>query len=168
MPRGHEGYRFEELSPAMPAGDRRARYAAAAESDVSRKTPNTMPAFRHGPEDDRPVSFIGDLFTIKARASDTNGAYSVTDMLVSPLAEGPPVHHHEDCEEAFYVVSGKLSFEIDGVEIGAPAGTFVVVPRGAEHTYTNPWNKPSRVVVLISPPGFERHFEEMGEFVEEN
>jgi mannose-6-phosphate isomerase-like protein (cupin superfamily) len=132
---------------------------------MKRQPMKNRAVYRHGPEDDQPIAFIGDLFTIKARSSDTNGAYSVTDMRVSPRANGPPLHHHEDCEESFYVVSGKLLFQIDGVEIPAPAGTFVVVPRGAEHSYTNPWNKPSRVVVLISPPGFERQFVEMGEYV---
>lgn len=120
--------------------------------------------YRHGPEDDRPISFIGDRFAIKARANDTNGAYSLTEMIVSPKAKGPPPHHHEDCEEAFYIVSGQLDFELDGKAVSAPAGTFVVVPRGSEHIYSNPLDAPSMVLVMISPPGFEAEFERMGKF----
>ena len=87
-------------------------------------------------------------------------------MIVSPKAKGPPPHHHEDCEEAFYIVSGQLDFEVDGKPLSAPAGTFVVVPRGAQHIYNNPLAEPSKVLVMISPPGFEKEFERMGEFVE--
>ena len=122
--------------------------------------------YRHGREDERPVKFIGDLFTIKARSSHTGGAYSLTETSVSPRAAGPPVHHHTDCEEAFYIVSGELEFRVDDVETRAPSGTFLVVPRGAQHTYCNPNDEPARVLVLISPPGFEQNFIEMGETAE--
>ena len=121
------------------------------------------PVYRHGREDEQPLSFIGDVFTVKARSADTGGAYSLTDMTVSPHAAGPPAHHHPDCEEAFYVVSGELAFRIDDAETSAPAGTFLVVPRGAQHCYTNPNDQPAQVLVLISPPGFEQHFLDMGE-----
>lgn len=131
------------------------------ESDETR----TRPLYRHGPEDDRPISFIGDTFTIKAKTDATNGAYSFTEMIVSSKAKGPPPHHHEDCEEAFCVVSGQLDFEVDGEPVCAPAGTFVVVPRRSRHTYNNPLDEPSKVLVMISPPGFESEFERMGEFV---
>lgn len=124
------------------------------------------PIYRHGPEDDRPIRFIGDVFKIKATTSATNGAYSLTEMIVSPRAEGPPPHQHENCEEAFYIVSGQLDFEVDGEKMDAPAGTFIVVPRGTQHVYQNPLDEPSRVLVMISPPGFEKEFERMGEFEE--
>jgi len=119
--------------------------------------------YRHGPEENEPLGFIGDLFTIKARSTHTGGAYSLTEMTVSPHGAGPPAHHHTDCEEAFYVISGELRFEVDGSTIHAPSGTFVVVPRGAQHAYTNPAEQPAQVLVLISPPGFEQHFIDMGE-----
>ena len=122
--------------------------------------------YRHGPEDDRPISFIGDLFTIKGKADASKGAYSLTEMIVSPNAEGPPTHHHQECEEAFYIASGQLDFEVDGESVSAPAGTFIVVQRGSRHTYKNPLDVPSKVLVIISPPGFENEFERMGEFVE--
>jgi mannose-6-phosphate isomerase-like protein (cupin superfamily) len=102
------------------------------------KSDKAGPIYRHGPESNRHIGFIGDLFTIKAREADTNGAYSLTEMLVSANAPGPPPHHHPDCEEAFYVIPGELAFEINGRPISAPAGTFVVVLRGAEHVYNNP------------------------------
>lgn len=119
--------------------------------------------YRHGPEENEPHGFVGDLFTIKARSAHTSGAYSLTEMTVSPRAAGPPAHHHADCEEAFYVISGELEFEVDGAKVPAPSGTFVVVPRGAQHTYTNPAEQPAQVLVLISPPGFEQHFIDMSD-----
>lgn len=127
---------------------------------------DTVRVYRHGPEDNEPIRFIGDLFAIKATSTHTGGAYSLTEMTLSPHAPGPPTHHHADCEEAFYVMSGELSFEVDEVVVPAQSGTFIVVPRGAQHTYWNPSDEPARVLVLISPPGFERYFAEMGEATE--
>ncbi|MFK7896134.1 MAG: cupin domain-containing protein [Myxococcota bacterium] len=126
-----------------------------------------QPVYHHSAEDDRPIRFIGDLFTIKADTNATRGAYSLTETLVSPKAEGPPPHHHDSCEEAFYIASGQLDFVVDGESLSAKAGSFVVVPRGAAHVYSNPLPEPARVLVMISPPGFEKEFERMGEFADE-
>ena len=122
--------------------------------------------YRHGPEDDRPFRVVGDLMTIKARQPDTGGAFSVIEMTVAPGSEGPHEHHHPDFEESFYVIEGDLRFTVDGRSVPAPRGTFLVVPRGATHGYANPGDSPVRVLVLISPPGFEQHFIDMGEPVD--
>ena len=114
----------------------------------------TSRVYRHGPEDNRPIRFIGDLFTIKATSTHTGGAYSLTEMTVSPHAAGPTRHHHPDCEEAFYVMTGELGFEVDEVVIPARSGTFVVVPRGARHTYTNPGDEAARAWQRLSRAGF--------------
>jgi mannose-6-phosphate isomerase-like protein (cupin superfamily) len=133
---------------------------------MSQNSEPTQDVFCHSPGEDEPIRFIGDVFTIKAQSSATGGAYSVTEMTVSPEAEGPPLHHHTDCEEAFYIIDGELEFEVDGTKYPAPSDSFLVVPRGAKHGYINPTREPARVLVLISPPGFEEHFREMGERIE--
>ena len=127
----------------------------------------TRNLYRHGPEDDRPLRVIGELMTIKAREADTGGAFSLVEMTVAPGSQGPHEHHHPDCEESFYVIDGDLRFTVDGQSVPAPSGTFLVIPRGATHGYANPGNTPVRVLVLISPPGFEQLFIDMGEPVDE-
>ena len=119
--------------------------------------------FVHGPEEGQPVWLGGDLFVVKATGADTGGAYSVTEMTVAPKATGPHPHQHSDAEEAFFVMEGEIYLHLGDTTIAAPKGTFAVVNRGTTHTYSNPSDKPARVLVLLSPPGFEQNFAQMGE-----
>ena len=47
--------------------------------------------------------------------------------------------------------------------ITAPAGSFVVVPRGVVHQPSNPGTRPTRVLLMFSPAGMEHFFEEAAE-----
>jgi len=46
-----------------------------------------------------------------------------------------PIHTRN--EQAYYVVEGEMTVEIDGVEHQAAAGSFVFIPRGARHDHRN-------------------------------
>ena len=53
---------------------------------------------------------------------------------------GPELHIHKRHTDAFYVLSGEVSFELgpDGAhEIRGQAGTFVAAPAGVAHTFAN-------------------------------
>lgn len=73
----------------------------------------------------------------------------------------PHVHHRAD--EAFYVVSGELTLILEHREVRAPAGSFVLVPRGTRHTFRNTTDDPVKAVFIVSPPGFEGFFKELAE-----
>lgn len=94
------------------------------------------------------------------RGGDTNGAYAILGF--TSVAGGPPVrpHVHRNEEEAFYVADGEMTITLAGETHAAPAGTFVLVPRGTVHSYAHRGDGPARVLLIVSPPGFERHFEE--------
>ena len=47
--------------------------------------------------------------------------------------------------------------------ITAPAGSFVVVPRGVVHQPSNPGTEPTRVLLIFSPAGMDHFFEEAAE-----
>ena len=42
-------------------------------------------------------------------------------------------HHHETEDEFFYVVSGKLSMDVEGRTIELEPGNGIVIPKGARH-----------------------------------
>jgi quercetin dioxygenase-like cupin family protein len=46
-----------------------------------------------------------------------------------------PLHVHHGGEEAFICLEGRLEVEVDGVRHGVDPGAFIVVPRGAVHTF---------------------------------
>jgi quercetin dioxygenase-like cupin family protein len=117
-----------------------------------------------GPADGKDLTNpIGGAMMVKVRDSDTAGAYSVHDNTIPPGAPGPRPHLHRDHEEAFYVLEGELSVRVGRRKIVAPAGSFVVVPRGVVHRPSNPGPEPTRVLLVFSPGGMDRFFEEAAE-----
>ena len=49
-------------------------------------------------------------------------------------AEHPP---HPHIEQAYYILSGTMAVSVSGKEYVAQAGSFVYIPRGAEHSHRN-------------------------------
>jgi hypothetical protein len=41
------------------------------------------------------------------------------------------------------------------------AGSFVLIPRGTVHTFGNAGSTPAKLLVILSPPGFEQYFIEI-------
>jgi len=103
---------------------------------------------------------IGGQMIIKVRDEDIAGAYSIHDNTIPPGSPGPRPHIHRNHEEAFYVLEGKLTLRVGSRKITAPAGSFVVVPRGVVHQPSNPGTQPTRVLLIFSPSGMDRFFDE--------
>jgi quercetin dioxygenase-like cupin family protein len=101
--------------------------------------------------------WYGDsLFEFLVPADATGGALSV---FRATLAEGfgPPRHVHTREDEAFLVLEGEVTFELDGRRQHAGPGTSVWMPRGIPHTF----RVQSEVAVLIgvmTPGAFEQLF----------
>ncbi len=109
-----------------------------------------------------PVPFLP--LTVRARAAETGGRVEVYELGVPDerlgIGSGPPPHVHREHEEAFYVLEGEFTFELDGVTRSAPQGTLVVVPRGTTHDFTG--TPGSRLLVFAIPGGLAGFFEELG------
>ena len=117
-----------------------------------------------GPADGKDlINPIGGAIVVKVRDEYTAGAYSVHDNTIPPDAPGPRPHLHREHEEAFYVLAGELHVRVGPRGIVAPAGSFVVVPRGVAHRPSNPGTEPARVLLIFSPGGMDRFFEEAAE-----
>lgn len=101
---------------------------------------------------------LGNEFTLKATGEHTRGAYALLEQVCAGAP--PPRHVHEDEEEAFYVLEGSLDIHIGDEVIAAEAGSFCLVPRGTVHTFRSTGPRPARMLVVLSPPGFERFFVE--------
>jgi quercetin dioxygenase-like cupin family protein len=106
---------------------------------------------------------IGGRMGLKIRDEDTSGAYSIHDNTIPPGSPGPRPHIHRHHEEAFYVLEGELTVRMGPRTITAPAGSFVLVPRGVVHQPSNPGTQPTRVLLIFSPAGMDRFFEEAAE-----
>ena len=68
-------------------------------------------------------------------------------------------HVHGSIEEIFYVVEGELDLRVGNQVQRAGPGTFMFVPRGAPHAFSNPGTTPAKALLIVSPPGQEHYFE---------
>ena len=105
------------------------------------------------------LTALGSTYTAKVEAEATRGAYTLVEEEF--WGEATPLHSHTDCEEAFYVLSGRAAVWLDDAEVEAVPGTFLLVPRGTAHALRRLSDEPVRMVTLLSPPGLERFFAEV-------
>ncbi|MEU6058616.1 cupin domain-containing protein [Streptomyces sp. NPDC047097] len=93
----------------------------------------------------------GMPMTVKLGGAQTAGAYSLIEYTHAPGTAGPPPHVHHHHEEAFHVVSGELSLEVDGRTVVLGPGDYALVPRGAVHRPYNAGAVPVDFFFLTSP-----------------
>ena len=102
----------------------------------------------------------GSLYQMKARAEDTRGAIGLVEGSFYK-GFGPPLHIHGREDEAFYVLEGQIRFRLRDDEFVAGPGEWVWGPRGVPHTFKVETDG-ARALILVTPGGFERMFEEGG------
>ena len=110
------------------------------------------------------VSFSGNR--VRSIHGQPGDAYSAVEWESEPGIPGTPLHIHRVTDEAFYVLEGAFGFQAGERIFEGAAGTFVFVPRGLDHAYWNAGKTPAKILITISPPGFERYFGELAEGLE--
>lgn len=114
-----------------------------------------------GPADGQHIlNPIGGAMVVKLHDAATHGGFSVHDNILPPNSPGPRPHRHLHHDEIFYVVSGTLAVWIEGTSWIAPAGSFLVIPRGLAHRPSNPAAEPVHVLLFFSPGGMDTFFTE--------
>jgi quercetin dioxygenase-like cupin family protein len=103
----------------------------------------------------------GDALRILTRGSDTGGALACLELLIPP-GGGPPPHTHAREDEAFYVATGQVAFDVGTQRFAAGPGAYLFAPRGVRHSYRNAGSEPARLLVAITPAGLEAFFQQVG------
>ena len=112
-------------------------------------------------------SFAADgehVFRFLALGTQTGGSYSAMEI-VSPERSGPGPHTHDESEEYFLLLDGRVVFIVDGEQYDVEPGDFVHVPRGVVHEF-KVLTPSSRMVAMYSPGGPEEVFMEYGTLIE--
>jgi mannose-6-phosphate isomerase-like protein (cupin superfamily) len=65
-------------------------------------------------------------------------------------------HIHADEDDAFYILDGEMTFTLEGEQVAAVPGTFVLVPPSVEHGFRNDGDVPVRMLNIHAPAGFDR------------
>lgn len=91
---------------------------------------------------------------------ETGGAFALTEFRGT---EGPWTvpHIHQRMEESFFVLEGGFVFTVDGHDIEARPGSFLMVPRGTPHVLRATAGG-GALLCMFTPGGLERMFLELG------
>ena len=92
-------------------------------------------------------------------SEETHGAWSLVELKEMP-GYRTNLHRHNHTDEAFYVLEGVLTVNIGGSLSEYPAGSYVLIPRGTPHAQGNGGKVPSRILLTMTPGGFERSFKD--------
>lgn len=94
---------------------------------------------------------------IRVAAADTGGAFGMFEAPVPPGA-GPMLHVHEREDEFFRVLSGRFGFWCAEDYVELEADGCIVLPRGVAHRFQNVGETEGRIMVVVTPGGFEGFF----------
>jgi quercetin dioxygenase-like cupin family protein len=106
------------------------------------------------------LDVFGTEIVVKVDGSKTGEAMTVVESTVAP-GSGPPRHIHSREDEMFYVVSGRFKLAHKEHEMEVGPGEVIFLPRHEAHTYKNISNEPAKLLVTITPAGFEGFFREV-------
>jgi quercetin dioxygenase-like cupin family protein len=99
--------------------------------------------------------FLNTLTINKIGSDDTEGRLSVVDHRVPP-GFAPPPHIHLASDEALLIVDGELEGFCGDQKWQAGPGSLVFMPRGIPHGFTLSEASPGRIIIVVSPGGFDQ------------
>jgi pimeloyl-ACP methyl ester carboxylesterase/mannose-6-phosphate isomerase-like protein (cupin superfamily) len=95
----------------------------------------------------------------------TGHRLGIGEITVAAQTDGPPQHRHARHDEGFYVVSGTARFTVGEKSYDAPAGTLIMVPPGAPHTFANPGDQPLILLNTFTPDLYVQYFRELHDLI---
>jgi quercetin dioxygenase-like cupin family protein len=89
----------------------------------------------------------------------TSNGVSATVVQHVPPAGGPPPHSHKNEEETFTVLDGDFEVLSEGKWSRLATGEVAYSQRGSIHTFRNVGTTLGRIMIFITPGGFEKYLE---------
>jgi quercetin dioxygenase-like cupin family protein len=103
----------------------------------------------------------GRDLVFKLTGDDSRGALDYFIVQVAPHG-GPPLHVHHHQEEAIHVLSGRFKIRIGGELHTLDSGGFAYLPAGLPHAFLNLTGEPADLIVVYTPGGGQKFYEELG------
>lgn len=114
-----------------------------------------------GPEDGERIVLGSTRMRVLEDGSHTGHRLGVTESVLAPHTPGPPQHRHAEHDEGFYIISGTVRFTVGDKNHDATAGTFVMVPPGAPHTFANVTDRPAVMLTVLTPDLYVQYFRDL-------
>jgi quercetin dioxygenase-like cupin family protein len=118
-----------------------------------------------GPADGEMIQLGPVQMRILEDGRTTGHRLGAGEITIPPRAGGPPQHRHAQHDEGFYVVSGIARFTVAETTYDAPAGTFVMIPPGAPHTFANPGDQEVVLLNTFTPDQYVQYFRDLRDMI---
>jgi quercetin dioxygenase-like cupin family protein len=97
----------------------------------------------------------------KVTGEETGGAFDYFVVEVAPHG-GPPLHVHHSQEETIHVLKGEFKVRIGEEVFRLKEGGFAYLPSGLPHAFLNLTDQAGEVIVVYTPGGGHKFYEELG------
>ena len=105
---------------------------------------------------------LGSVGTVhKVPGFTTDGRLAVVEHTLRPRYLAAPMHRHSREDELSIVLAGQLGVKLGDEVVVAPAGSYVLKPRGQWHAYWNAGHTELKFIELLVPAGVEGYFERL-------
>jgi mannose-6-phosphate isomerase-like protein (cupin superfamily) len=118
-----------------------------------------------GPQGGEAIQLGPIRMRILEDGATTSHRLGIGEITLAPHTEGPPQHRHARHDEGFYVVSGMARFTVGETDYDAPAGTLVMIPPGAPHTFANPTDDTTVVLNTFTPDLYVQYFRDLRDMI---
>jgi quercetin dioxygenase-like cupin family protein len=118
-----------------------------------------------GPRGGEAIQLGPTRMRILEDGATTSHRLGIGEITLAPHTEGPPQHRHARHDEGFYVVSGMARFTVGETDYDAPAGTLVMIPPGAPHTFANPTDDTTVVLNTFTPDLYVQYFRDLRDMI---
>ena len=103
----------------------------------------------------------GRDLVFKVTGEDTGGAFDYFIVEVAPKG-GPPLHVHHKQEETIHILRGQYKIRVGEETFHCGEGGFAYLPSGVPHAFLNTTDDPGEIVVVYTPGGGHKFYEELG------
>ncbi|MFF9347235.1 cupin domain-containing protein [Streptomyces sp. NPDC014734] len=118
-----------------------------------------------GPDDGETILLGTTRLRVLEDGSNTGHRLGIAESVLAPHTPGPPQHRHARHDEGFYVISGTVRFTVGDKDYDAAAGTLVMVPPGAPHTFANTTDRPAVMLSTFTPDLYVQYFRDLRDMI---
>jgi mannose-6-phosphate isomerase-like protein (cupin superfamily) len=125
---------------------------------MNSKKSSKQPSNGHERENEWSEVIRGERYIIRTSSAETNGAYSMLEVVADPR-NGVPMHVHDNVDEHFIILAGKAIIANGDRRSEVAAGSSITIGRGVPHAWCNPSEDTrAHMLVIFSPGGLEELF----------
>jgi len=105
------------------------------------------------PESEEPPAWwFLDTLVVEHRCASS--MHTVVLEMTMPVGSAPPLHIHDDLDDTWFILEGRMVVRCGDEELVVGAGHWVSMPRGVPHTFRVIGNREARILLVHDNASF--------------